>query len=54
MRGLDFEESVMDMIYEKMDSESGAIRKVPGGYLAIVLDDAVPEDYHIDFEIPNK
>ena len=41
MRNLRFEESVMKMVYESMDRESGAVRKVDGGYLAIVLDDAV-------------
>ena len=41
MRNLRFEDSVMKMVYEAMDTESGAIRKVDGGYLAIVLDDSV-------------
>lgn len=41
MRNLRFEESVMKMVYESMDRESGAVRKVDGGYLAIVLDDSV-------------
>ena len=31
----------MKMVYESMDRESGAVRKVDGGYLAIVLDDSV-------------
>lgn len=41
MRNLRFEDSVMKMVYESMDRESGAVRKVDGGYLAIVLDDSV-------------
>lgn len=41
MRNLRFEDSVMKMVYESMDRESGAVRKVDGGYLAIILDDSV-------------
>ena len=32
MRNLRFEDSVMKMVYESMDRESGAVRKVDGGY----------------------
>lgn len=41
MRNLRFEDSVMKMVYESLSRESGAVRKVDGGYLAIVLDDSV-------------
>ena len=41
MRNLRFEDSVMKMVYDSMSNESGAVRRVDGGYLAIVLDDSV-------------
>ena len=41
MRNLRFEDSVMKMVYDSMSNEDGAIRRVDGGYLAIVLDDSV-------------